>query len=123
MPEHPNARLVREGFNAATHGDPRAADFLADDVEWHEIGAAEPIVGKPAVLAHLTVGTDWSIHPEVHDVVASDDHAAVMITARAVRGDRTLEYRVAEFYDLRDGKVTKRWAFSDDTARIADFFR
>jgi len=123
MAEHRNARLVREGYNAATHGDPRAADFLADDVEWHEIGSAEPIVGKPAVLEHLAAAGDWNIHPTVHDVVASDDHAAVMINARAVRGDRTLDYRVAEFYDLRDGRVTKRWAFSDDTARIADFFR
>jgi ketosteroid isomerase-like protein len=123
MVEHPNARLVRDGYNAATHRDPRTADFLADDVEWHEIGSAEPIVGKPAVLEHLAAGGDWTIHPTVHDVVASDEHAAVMIEAHAVRGDRTLEYRVAEFYDLRNGKVAKRWAFSDDTARIADFFR
>ena len=53
---------------------------------------------------------------------ASDDHAAVMIKSRAVRDGQTFEYRVAEFYDLRDGKVVKRWAFSDDTKRIADFF-
>lgn len=123
MPEHPNATLIREGFRAATHGDPSAADYIADDVEWHVIGQAEAIVGKEAVLAHLGTPTDWTIYPVVHDVVASDTHAAVLINSRAVRGERTLEYRVAEIYDLRDGKVTKRWAFSDDTARIADFFR
>ena len=37
-------------------------------------------------------------------------------------GDRTLTYRTAEIYHMRDGKVTERWAFSDDTQRIIDFF-
>ena len=121
MAEHPNATLIRSGFDAAIHGDPSFVDVLADDIEWHEIGGLT-IVGKEAVLAHLGAETEWTIKPVVHDVVASDDHAAVMINSRAVRDGRTFEYRVAEFYDLRDGKVVKRWAFSDDTKRIADFF-
>jgi len=35
------------------------------------------------------------------------------------RGDA---YRTAEIYHIRDGKVTARWAFSDDTAAINEFF-
>jgi ketosteroid isomerase-like protein len=30
---------------------------------------------------------------------------------------------VAEIYHIRDGKISARWAFSDDTAAINDFFK
>ena len=45
-----------------------------------------------------------------------------MVTATARMGDQELVYRTAEIYHMRDGKVTERWAFSDDTQRIIDFF-
>jgi ketosteroid isomerase-like protein len=32
-------------------------------------------------------------------------------------------YRTAEIYHVADGKVTARWAFSDDTAAINEFFK
>ena len=42
------------------------------------------------------------------------------VTAR--RGDKSLNYRTAEIFHMRDGKITARWAFSDDTQAITDFF-
>jgi ketosteroid isomerase-like protein len=39
-----------------------------------------------------------------------------------VRGDRTFDYNTAEILHIRDGKCVERWAFSDDTARIVEFF-
>ncbi len=41
---------------------------------------------------------------------------------RPRRGGQTLTYRTAEIYHIRDGRVTERWAFSDDTAAITAFF-
>ena len=38
------------------------------------------------------------------------------------RGDKSMTYRTAEIMHVRDGKVTARWAFSDDTDRINKFF-
>ena len=35
---------------------------------------------------------------------------------------QTLDYRTTEIVHVRDGKVTERWAFSDDTQKIIDFF-
>ncbi len=125
MAEHPSATLVREGLNALNRGDIQAmADMLADDVEWHEIGRAEPIRGK-AALATAYSGppvTDSDITAELHDVVANDDHAIALVNVTARRGDRTLDYRTAEIFHVRDGKITARWAFSDDTAAITEFF-
>jgi ketosteroid isomerase-like protein len=44
------------------------------------------------------------------------------VTAKAAMGGTSFTYRTAEIYHVRDGKITARWAFSDDTARINEFF-
>jgi uncharacterized protein len=122
--EHPNAELVREGLEAFNRGDVQAfADLIADDVVWHQIGA-ETVRGKQAMAQSMPGGeVDWQITADVHDVVANDEHAIALVDAHATRGDgRKLDYRTAEIMHIRDGKLTERWAFSDDTQRIIDFF-
>jgi ketosteroid isomerase-like protein len=124
MAEHPNAVLVRQAMESMSSGDTQGiADALSDDVEWHEIGRTEPIRGK-AALAERFAGSseDYQITAELHDVVANDDHAIALVEATGRRGGQTLNYRTAEIYHVRDGKITARWAFSDDTARITEFF-
>ncbi len=131
MAEHPNAALVRRAMQAMNEMDMSLAGqemavvdaFLADDIVWHEIGRAEPRRGKDELRAAMMDGSrDFEIRYEVHDVVANDEHAIALGTATATRGARTLEYRTAEIFHIRDGKATERWAFSDDTAAIVAFF-
>ncbi len=124
MDEHPNARILRDMADRMRAGDMEAAlDVLADDVEWHEIGRAEPTRGKQALAQRYaeSVG-DFEIQADLHDVLATDEHAIQLMNVRARRGDKTLEYRTAEIYHMSDGKITARWAFSDDTAAIVKFF-
>lgn len=125
MPDHPNASLVRNALEQmVSTGDPSTQmDLLADDVEWHEIGRDEPIRGKEALAARFGEAPEGaSITLDAHDVVANDDHTIALVTATATMGDKSLTYRTAEIYHIRDGKVTHRWAFSDDTERITRFF-
>jgi uncharacterized protein len=124
MDEHPNAKLLRDMGDRMKAGDFAAAfDVIADDVEWHEIGRAEPSRGKEALQQRYaeSVG-DYEIDADLHDVIANDDHAVQLMNVTAQRGGKTLEYRTAEIYHMSDGKITARWAFSDDTAKIAEFF-
>ncbi len=124
MDEHPNAKVLREMADRAKSGDFDAAfEAMADDVEWHEIGRAEPTRGKQALVQRYaeSVG-DYEIEADVHDVLANDEHAVQLMNVTARRGGKTLEYRTAEIYHMSDGKITARWAFSDDTARIVEFF-
>jgi ketosteroid isomerase-like protein len=99
-----------------------AASLIADDVVWHAIGAAEPIRGKAELAAGMAGFAEANITWDVHDVVASDDHVIGLGTASATIGDRSLTYRTAEIYHVRNGQITERWAFSDDTKAITDFF-
>jgi uncharacterized protein len=125
MQEHPNAAMVRQALDAFNRGEMQEfADMVADDVEWHQIGEPSLIHGKQA-LAESMPGegqVDWEITADVHDVVANDEHTVALVNATARRGGRTFEYRTAEILHIRDGKITERWAFSDDTAAIAEFF-
>lgn len=123
MGEHAYAAVVRKMNEAMAAGDMQtAASFVADDVVWHQIGVAEPIRGKAQLAASMAGFAEASITYDIHDVLASDEHVIALGTANATIGDRTLTYRTAEIYHVANGQVTERWAFSDDTQAIADFF-
>ena len=125
MPEHPNVTMARQMTDALSRGDMEALEgFIADDVIWHEIGRSEPRRGKAALRAGALsgAGADYEITGKLHDVVANDDHTIALVEATATRGGKTLAYRTAEIFHVRDGKIVERWAFSDDTAAIAAFF-
>ena len=125
MADHPNAAKIRAvAAEAERTGDmSKAFDGLSDDIVWHEIGRDEPIRGKQALMERFSgMPEGASIKTETHDVVANDEHAIQLVTATATMGDQELVYRTAEIYHVRDGKITERWAFSDDTDRINKFF-
>ena len=127
MADHPNAATIR----AANEEMERTGDMmgqmdklLSDDIVWHEIGSDQPSRGKQALAERFSgMPAGAGIKTDTHDIVANDEHAVVLVTATATMGDQELVYRTAEIYHMRDGKVTERWAFSDDTGRINDFFK
>ena len=125
MADHPNAATIREASASMEPGGDMMAmlDLLDDDIVWHEIGRDEPIRGKQALTERFSSMPEGSsITAETHDVVANDEHTIQLVTATATMGDQSLAYRTAEIYHMRDGKITERWAFSDDTERINRFF-
>ena len=125
MADHPNAAKVRAAQQQLDlTGDMESSmDMLDDNVVWHEIGSDEPIRGKQALAERFSSMPEGaSIKTETHDVLANDEHTIQLITATASMGDQQLAYRTAEIYHMKDGKITERWAFSDDTDRINKFF-
>jgi ketosteroid isomerase-like protein len=124
MSDHPNAARYRQVAAAMQAGDMSAmADGIADDIVWWEIGASEPVRGKQALMERMQALSDYAITVDLHDVVANDEHMIALGSATATRGDESLTYRTAEIYHVNaDGKVTERWAFSDDTQAIINFF-
>ena len=127
MAEHANAEVVRKLTEAFATGDATQVEaiadpLIADDVVWHEIGRAEPRRGKGELAASMGEFQGYDIKWDIHDVVASDDHVVALGTATVTHGDRKIVYRTAEIYHVRNGQVAERWAFSDDTKAITDFF-
>jgi len=124
MSAQDNLAVARAISDAFDRGDMQKIDELtADDVVWHEIGRTQPRIGKAALRAAGLGGeADYTITGRTHDILASDDHAITLVEATATRGGKTLTYRTAEIYHIRDGRLAERWAFSDDTAAITAFF-
>ena len=125
MDEHPHAKILRDMADRMKTGDFEAAfDVLAEDVEWHEIGRAEPVRGKQALADRYMTseGPGFDIKGEMHDVVANDEHVIGLVNATATKDGREFQYRTAEIVHVKDGKITQRWAFSDDTEAINRFF-
>lgn len=123
MAEHPNAALIRRAIEALNAGDDAYLDsIMVEDVVWHTTGASEPILGKEALRSMASDDRGYEFTATLRDVTASDDHAVALISSHVVRDGRTLDFDTAEIFHLVDGKVTERWAFSDDTARIVEFF-
>ena len=125
MADHPNAATIRAASEQMERtGDLASfASVLDDDVVWHEIGRDEPIRGKQALQERFSQMPEGaSITLDTHDVLANDEHCIALVTATATMDGQELVYRTAEIYHMRDGKITERWAFSDDTERINRFF-
>ncbi len=123
MTDHPNAELYRKAFGAFMSGEDPSGAGISDEIVWWQMGTPEPLRGKQAVLesmAGLPEGIQFNI--DVHDVVANDDHVVALINANVKIGDQDFTYRTAEIHHVKDGEITERWAFSDDTEAIRKFF-
>ena len=119
---HPNEDLVREVFAANRRGDIDALrnQYFADGIRLHYPGRS-PLAGDHDGVAQvfgffgrvfeLSQGT---FRTELHDVVANDEHAVALFTARADRVGRRLEDRVVEVFHIRDGKATEAWIYPAD---------
>jgi ketosteroid isomerase-like protein len=125
MAEHPNAALYREIHEMIKKGNLDAAfNALDDEVVWHQIGG-ETLHGKNAVVESMSEMEEFgtgSFELGIHDVLGNDDHVIGLIDTTINVGGQAFSYRTAEIAHMRDGKVTERWAFSDDTRRITEFF-
>jgi ketosteroid isomerase-like protein len=123
MGDHPNVGVVRELMEAFNSGDDdRIRSGMADDVKWHMIGG-ETVVGLEALAGAMSaMDDDFTIETEVHDIVGNDEHVVALVEATVRAGDQEFSYRTAEIMHVQDGKITERWAFSDDTAAINEFF-
>jgi len=122
--EHPNVRLVREGFDAFERGDTNwMADHMADDVVWHVGGKsrlAGAYEGKDKVLELFgrqaqMFGTDQDI--DIHDILGNERH--VMVIGRATVSDPdggTVSWLYANVFHVEGGMVKEVWGLADETS-------
>ncbi len=99
----------------------RLTKTLSEDVVWHLPGrhpASGDHEGREAVFAAMRY-FDGSVQLELHDVLASDDHAVALLRATGSRGEKQYSANEIDIIHVRDGKVTEFWSFSEDQ-RLTD---
>jgi ketosteroid isomerase-like protein len=122
MADHPNADLIRKAIEDMSAGEiEQLAAVFAENIEYHQIG--EPTIeGKAALVESMQGFEDIDFGVEIHDVLANDDHTIALLEVTVNAGGETFNYRTAEIYHIEDGKIAQRWAFSDNTGAITEFF-
>ncbi|HUH14914.1 MAG TPA: nuclear transport factor 2 family protein [Gaiellaceae bacterium] len=110
MSAHPNAAVVREGFDRFVRGDVAGLlDLFAADAVWHvpgENAMAGDYRGREEIVAFLrrtaeeTAGT---YRVDLLWVVADDEHTVAVYRARGEREGRSLDIEQALLIELRDG--------------------
>jgi ketosteroid isomerase-like protein len=122
MVDHPNAEALRKGYEAFAAGDMETvASLFADDIATHQSGNSSlsgDFAGKDAVfgsfarLAELTGGT---FGQEIHDLLANDEHAVVMVESwweqpHPFRG------KSVHVWHVENGIATEAWFMDQDQA-------
>jgi len=63
-----------------------------------------------------------TIHLELHDVVANDEHAVSLFTARAERAGKHLADNTVLVFHMRNGKQTEVWFYPADLYATDEFW-
>lgn len=116
MAEHPGIEVFKQVYEAFTTGDmDRLAELIAPDVVWHvpgtnlisgEYTSREAIFGCFNKIFELSKGT---YRPEIHDILANDDHTVALLHATARHGEKTLDQDYAFIFHVRDGQIAETW--------------
>jgi ketosteroid isomerase-like protein len=98
-----------------------------DDFTLHYFGRspmAGDHVGKAAAVAALVKVQTLTNRKliEIHDVLSSADHGAVLARERFEQSGKTLEVNRILLYHVKDGKLAECWLFDDDQRAVDDFW-
>ncbi len=92
------------------------------DVVWHLPGR-HPMSGdhhgRDAVLEAMRYFD--GVNVEVHDVIASDEHAVALLRATGRREGKEYDALEVDVFHISDGKIAEFWSFSEDQ-RVTDEF-
>lgn len=126
---HPNETLLRNGYEAFEKGDlDTLRGLFTDDIVWHSPGKGplagdyrgiDQVFGLFAKVVELSGGT---YRNDLHDVLANDEHAVALVTARGERAGKTLDSLQSHVFHLTDGKVTEVWLEAGDLYANDEFW-
>lgn len=129
MTEHPNAKLVRRGYEAFASGDfETLGDLMDSEVVWHEPGRSPlggDYHGREGVLELLRKFGELSggtFSFDLVDVLTTADRAVALHELTARRGDRVLDMASAVEFEIHRGKITEVTVYHDDTYHFDEFW-
>jgi ketosteroid isomerase-like protein len=116
---HPNEELIRSGYQAFAQGDVEAVLAQFDEnITWH-VGGRSAIAGDyhghqgvMEFFGKLLEMTGGTFRLDIHDVLASDEHAVALVTSSAERNGASWTSDSAHVWHVHDGKATEFWGLS-----------
>jgi uncharacterized protein len=126
---HPNEELRRQGYEALAKGDlDTVMSIFDDDIVWHEPGRS-PLSGEfrghqqvQELFGRIFEMSGGTFSNEIHDILANDEHAVVMLRARAKRSGKSLDAPACHVWHLGNGKATEFWELTFDPYAADEFW-
>jgi ketosteroid isomerase-like protein len=129
MTEHPNATLIRRGYQAFNTGDMAFfVEAYATDVVEHQPGRnimSGDYKGRDAVLGfygRLAQETDGTFRAELERLLANDQRVVSVHHSTAQRAGKTLDCRTSLLFEFRDGKIVDVDTLDEDVDAWEEFF-
>lgn len=121
MNQHPNVAVLESLYSNFSKGDLQAVlDACADNVTF-QVSGKSALAGKYTKTTFISeFGTrlrelsNNTLKLEVHDILASDQHAAVLMTNRLERHGKTVEYRTVHIWRIQGGKPIAWYEYPRD---------
>jgi uncharacterized protein len=118
---HRNEDMIRNNYEAFTRGDANPlVDSLSEDIQWHVSGQS-PIAGdyfgKAEVLKFFARMMDLyqgTLRLQILDVMANDQHGAVLTNESAIYRGKTLEFQAVHVWDIDNGKFARFHVYNND---------
>jgi hypothetical protein len=118
--KHPNALTLEKIYAEFSRGDLPALLALCADAVTFQVPGKSKLAGKytkstfadfAAKLGELSGGT---FKLEVHDILASEQHGAVLSTERLMRAGQPVEFRTVHIWRFEGGKPVAWYAYPRD---------
>lgn len=128
MREHPNATLVRKGYDAFKKADMTICDVLAPDVVWHEPGrstVAGDYKGVDEVLGFLRSLRDLSggtFSAELVDLLVDAERVTAFQHITGNRSGMTLDTVDVVDFEIHHGHITEVTVYQTDTYDFDQFW-
>jgi ketosteroid isomerase-like protein len=116
--------IVRRYADAWAAGDAATlVPLYHDDIVLHWFGQnplAGDHIGKPAALAALgqMIARTKRGAPEIHDVLGSDTHAAILAQENWMEGDTPVTINRVLIFHVRDEKLSECWVYDEDQRMV-----
>jgi ketosteroid isomerase-like protein len=129
MAEHPNAAVIRDGFDMFNRADVEGlSNLIASDAVQRMPGdnavsgehkGRDNILAMYGKLGELTGGTFRAV---IDQIYANDDRVVAIYRGTAERGPKKLDTLRALVFEMQNGKIAGLDDMSSDTAIDDDFF-
>lgn len=131
MSDHPNAAVVRDGFEAFQRGDiDKIRTLMADGMEWTVLGdnpMAGVYKGKAEIVGYfgkLIMETEGTLSIDYIDFIGNDEKVVAITHVKAERNDKTMDVDSILVFGMNKlGKaVSCVGPYSNDSAQIDEFW-
>jgi len=129
MAEHPNATLIRRGYDAFSTADMATlSELIAPDAVQHMPGHnvfSGDHKGRDAIFTmygQLAERSGGTLRVELEEVYANDDEVVTVYRATGTRDGRNLDTRHALVFQMRDGKAIDLTDVSSDEKADDEFW-